>query len=574
MTISSEVAKLQQNLEYSYSACSAKGATIPQNENFDNLATTISTIPTGGGSGTEAKVKAIGTTTSATEDDKVILKPTDNILYHYNNYTRSSNPPNGYVVQTPKGGILDDTQLTGYQCYSSNSSYNNAGYVEYTLDTSNIALVTGMTESQATSSATQITQALAVDYRDDFQFAYQYIASDYSGSYQRLYSGDSLGHIVNGTFQAIGNCPGTIYSSNSYPNPAPVAYVDRRFSLGIQYYGALTDSAMYAYQLSSTNGETGTSIPVKFNNVWYVIKISTTGTYNGYTYIGKYYPWGVNIVGYSLEGNYPVDGIYVLSDDANLMHINSPNESTAFPNFYYVDDNTDYFFAATQGTSIDKAIWGFYKLNKTTGTWKFEKLTQPSNVISSSYISNMYNCGTVDWFGWFCKDWGDTVEIIMSPQWMEINSSTNKGSYVAHFIFDKKTETMTRLPDIFSYEELAPYCGTSITGLWRISSAQVNWDLGLISIIVEDFTNANSNRTFNCFIKNKKDLSKIYLYYSYENTKANYEAEKDVTGFVKENLGTNELGDTELKVETTPAPGYGWQTLNTVFGMEVTVDGD
>ena len=49
MTIASEITKLNTNLTNSYSAVSNKGGTLPQAQNFDNLATAISSIPSGGG---------------------------------------------------------------------------------------------------------------------------------------------------------------------------------------------------------------------------------------------------------------------------------------------------------------------------------------------------------------------------------------------------------------------------------------------------------------------------------------------------------------------------------------------
>ena len=51
MTIASEIAKLISNLADCYTACTNKGATIPQDENFDNLATCIGSIPAGGSNG-------------------------------------------------------------------------------------------------------------------------------------------------------------------------------------------------------------------------------------------------------------------------------------------------------------------------------------------------------------------------------------------------------------------------------------------------------------------------------------------------------------------------------------------
>lgn len=51
MSIASEITKLNTNLTASYTACNSKGATMPTDQNFDNLATCISSIQTGSGGG-------------------------------------------------------------------------------------------------------------------------------------------------------------------------------------------------------------------------------------------------------------------------------------------------------------------------------------------------------------------------------------------------------------------------------------------------------------------------------------------------------------------------------------------
>lgn len=50
MTISSELTKLNTNMQNAYTAVNGKGGTLPQAQNMDNLATAISSIPSGGGS--------------------------------------------------------------------------------------------------------------------------------------------------------------------------------------------------------------------------------------------------------------------------------------------------------------------------------------------------------------------------------------------------------------------------------------------------------------------------------------------------------------------------------------------
>lgn len=50
MSVATELTKLNTNIKNAYDEISAKGGTVPQNKNTDNLATAISSIPSGGGS--------------------------------------------------------------------------------------------------------------------------------------------------------------------------------------------------------------------------------------------------------------------------------------------------------------------------------------------------------------------------------------------------------------------------------------------------------------------------------------------------------------------------------------------
>lgn len=68
MTIASELTKLQTNLSNAYTSCNNKGATMPSSKNFDNLATTINSIPTGGGGGGITPTGTIEITENGTYD--------------------------------------------------------------------------------------------------------------------------------------------------------------------------------------------------------------------------------------------------------------------------------------------------------------------------------------------------------------------------------------------------------------------------------------------------------------------------------------------------------------------------
>lgn len=61
MTIQSEITKLETNLAAAYTAANEKGATLPASENFDNLATCIASIPSGGGGSSDTPYTTIVT---------------------------------------------------------------------------------------------------------------------------------------------------------------------------------------------------------------------------------------------------------------------------------------------------------------------------------------------------------------------------------------------------------------------------------------------------------------------------------------------------------------------------------
>ena len=92
MTIASEIQRIQTNISNAYSALEGKGATMPVTENSANLADTVLTIPSGGGTivaGTNF------TGSNITKDDKVWINS-----YHYTSGTESSALKETYGYQS------------------------------------------------------------------------------------------------------------------------------------------------------------------------------------------------------------------------------------------------------------------------------------------------------------------------------------------------------------------------------------------------------------------------------------------------------------------------------------------
>lgn len=99
MTIASEIQRIQTNIANTYDALEAKGATMPATENSDNLASTVATIPTGGGD----TVTATNATGSAiTAGDKVWLQKENGSWKIKNFYSDEVNFVNHYVSITNK----------------------------------------------------------------------------------------------------------------------------------------------------------------------------------------------------------------------------------------------------------------------------------------------------------------------------------------------------------------------------------------------------------------------------------------------------------------------------------------
>lgn len=91
MSIASEISRINQNVANAYTACSNKGATLPQAQNSANLATTISNIPS------SSSAETLVTFSAVNSDASTFLSQT---AYNTSDYTYS-NIPSHFTVSRP-----------------------------------------------------------------------------------------------------------------------------------------------------------------------------------------------------------------------------------------------------------------------------------------------------------------------------------------------------------------------------------------------------------------------------------------------------------------------------------------
>lgn len=113
MTIASEIQRIQNNIANTYDALEAKGATMPATENSNNLASTVATIPAGGGD----TITAVNKTGSAiSEGDKVWIQKQTVAAGYYSEPNSASYTANCF------SGISNDGNYFSYSNGSTNCS--------------------------------------------------------------------------------------------------------------------------------------------------------------------------------------------------------------------------------------------------------------------------------------------------------------------------------------------------------------------------------------------------------------------------------------------------------------------
>lgn len=454
----------------------------------------------GGGTVEPVEAKAVGSVTGAVEDDKVILIPTEIFAGGIIYDSYSYSVSGSSVPKTFQTGF-EITLADTMRMYLNYSNATTYSTLEYKWNSD---------YSSFTRSETVMGEALAkcVNYRDSLRFT-QRVAREGITYVGYTVDGEYLEFNLNG----------------QYRTPQTIDYVSGYFKCTSEYdtnLYQLTPSGLVS--IPAPNYYSRDPFMSKYNDTWYVV--------NG---LGVYVA-GTNTKAFDYSGFYPNNGFYGRRCQ-------------------YVDNDVDYLFQY----NTTKNMWEFKRIDKASTGWGETVLPSVTSALNACADGlDPSNWQYMSWPVLICKDFGDYVEMYVYSS--HFSSSTQK---LAHFIFTKATETIERLPDVFS----------DISGDWEVISANVNWDEGLACIDLTSSYGSANPKTFMHCVKKLDDMAGIYKYYAVENVKGNYLPSKSITGFVKSNEGPNELGDVVLKVNTAEDPNYIWTPpVDIIFGMNVTVN--
>ena len=462
----------------------------------------FNTVISGGGSIVEAK--AIGSTVNFTEGDKVLLTPTTDMFDStmYSYKYDLAGTSTSNYTMSGHEGGSCGSQL----CYSYTKNHAIvSGRTTWDKDTASISWSSDK-ETVTGSHQNDYTGLMYTCYNNpNFQ-----PASMIDGvSYGTLY-GRNIGVVSSGAYTPLYN---TFNNANCLGITSIDRFVKCYTGTGNAYKDLIRineDMTVSYYNV----GDARNFMASKYNGVWYIV--------------------GNNVYDLSSTQVFTISG------------------RTGNGVYYFFDDNGDYFLEFN-------SYLRFKKITKGPSAWTESELTSCSEAINSCLRDPTTTPS------WSAKDFGDRVEMFIVGDLFGYYAN-GVGNKVAHLIFDKTTETFTRLPDVFM--EIPD-------GYTRAGHLQVNWKEGLISVEVSYRISNSDGDHFGIFIKKFNDLANIYKYNAYKNSKGYYYKDT-ITGFVKENKGVNELGDNVLSVETTEDPnGAPWAGEGVVFGMGVTVkEGD
>lgn len=473
----------------------------------------------GGGTGATVMAKALGDTYHYGEGAKVILTPTG-ILYS-GTVSSAKNLTNAnqadYTIQPNSLGPLTKTSFR----FDSKWDRSGAGYVS--LVTTYKEDLSGFTATLTSNSGGGDSYYYTLaDYRDDA--AIIGLQMNVSNDWAPNYKGMGVVDRDNGSYtQVVGAGSGSAFR----PGGAIISYAGKHASTW--YGGAMYYDDSYNGYAWNWDGTSYAIIPSYFNGSWYGIRSSSV------------YPWGSSTSAYSFTSS---------TYNMGISHPVIP-----------LDDEWTYLFWLNNNSGRYEIV----RVNKSTSSaWTLTSLSQPNTLISSVDLGSN---GTVFRPGIKCKDYGDYVEIFYMAVYAKAAGAETPTSEVAHFKFYKATETLERLPDVFTGIG-ADWDNTYTTFSMGI---QVNWQEKLIALVTSTRTSTSPYNYFFVYITKYDGTVGVYKYCAYPRDRQYY-YNSSITGIVKENKGVNPLGDWILEVETVEDPDYIFDNSGILYGMEVTVN--
>lgn len=514
MSIATAIQNAQNKVAAAYDSVALKGGTLPATENLSNLPTAIESIPSGGGATVLAG--ASQETSSYQEDDKVLLLPSTD-LYDKGSYTFTTTNSSNIstpLTNTPAYGVLDYRNGLNTPVYGVGSNATVYFLSLYWNDD-----YSAFANSSKITPAGSSTRFINVNYDGDFPWAAR--AQDQSSAKYLLYG--NLGYLgSDGSFIAGWEYDRADWGDGLIQCIGPFAKVD---SITYSWYTHYVDSNGSVQRIYSPNRN---SFPSKYQGNWYIVDSSGAHPFSN-----------PGTTAYGVSGFNSYTG-------------------TTYARSRFLDANGDYFWE--YNTNASPSYWLFRKVNKNDTTWTFTDLRG----VASEYLSCLrdYNesSGPDGWV-MHSRDLGDTVESFMCGKTFGYDSNTGKGNKIAHFLFNKSTNTVTRLPDVFlDIPDTYTFCG----------GFQVNWDLNLIAVTV-GYGNS-STQTFSIYVKKLNSLAQMYKYVAYSTDESNY-TRSALTGFVTENQGADHMGTTVLEVATVEEPDSPpWSNIGIVYGMSIVVN--